>query len=81
MDYFDCGVRQVLKYDAFANVERVELLDRPFIRDDQFSLEAHAARSFGVFQEVWKFAKETAEQAKEFLFHPTQEIERRGMAH
>jgi len=37
-------------------------------------------RSFGVFQEkpfevVWRFAKEVAEEAKEFLFHPTQQLQ------
>jgi predicted DNA-binding transcriptional regulator YafY len=65
---------------ALANIERVELLDQPFSRNNQFSLAAYAARSFGVFQEepyrvVWKFDKEAAEQAKEFLFHPTQELQ------
>jgi predicted DNA-binding transcriptional regulator YafY len=65
---------------ALANIERVELLDKSFVRKEQFSLAAYAARSFGVFQEkprrvIWKFDKQAAEQAKEFLFHPTQEVE------
>lgn len=65
---------------ALANIERVELLDKPFSRHKEFSLAAYATRSFGVFQEepyqvVWKFDDEAAEQAKEFLFHPTQEVQ------
>jgi predicted DNA-binding transcriptional regulator YafY len=65
---------------ALANIERVDLLDNSFSRDKQFSLATYAARSFGVFQEgpyqvVWKFDDEAAEQAREFLFHPTQQFQ------
>ena len=65
---------------ALANIERVELIDKRFSRNDQFSLAAYSARCFGVFQEepfdvVWKFDERAAGQAKEFLFHPTQKIE------
>ncbi len=51
-----------------------------FERDEDFSLEDYAERSFGVFQEepfdvVWKFKEEAAHRAKEFQFHPSQEME------
>jgi predicted DNA-binding transcriptional regulator YafY len=43
-------------------------------------LQTYAERSFGVFQEkpfevVWRFDKEVADEAKEFLFHPTQKLQ------
>ena len=66
---------------SLSNIERVELLDRPF-RKRRFSLREYAERSFGVFQEkpfnvVWKFSPKAAPDAKEFLFHPTQKMEER----
>ena len=65
---------------SLSNIERVEILNKPFTRKRSFSLKAYAERSFGVFQEepfdvVWRFDKEVAEEAAEFLFHPTQKIE------
>jgi predicted DNA-binding transcriptional regulator YafY len=66
---------------ALSNIERVELLDQTFARKRDFSITKYAERSFGVFQEkpvdvVWKFTPKAAEDASEFLFHPTQETER-----
>lgn len=66
---------------ALANIEQVETLDSPF-RRRRFSLKTYAARSFGVFQEkpfetVWRFSPEAAERASEFLFHPSQTMNRR----
>ena len=51
-----------------------------FERDPGFSLKEYAERSFGAFQEdpfdvVWKFSKNVAWEAKEFIFHPTQTME------
>lgn len=65
---------------ALSNIERVELLEKSFIRRRGFSLQEYAERSFGVFQEepfdvVWKFSPDVAEDAREFLFHPTQTFE------
>jgi predicted DNA-binding transcriptional regulator YafY len=64
---------------ALANIEQVDLLNKAFRRDNRFSLASYAERSFGVFQEkpfetIWKFDKEAATHAKEFLFHPTQKV-------
>lgn len=65
---------------ALSHIERVEPLGKSFVRQRGFSLKAYAERSFGVFQEkpvdvVWKFSPEAAEDAKDFLFHPTQKFE------
>lgn len=65
---------------ALSNIERVEVLELPFIRRRGFSLQEYTERSFGVFQEepfdvVWKFSPAVAEDAKEFLFHPSQKFE------
>jgi predicted DNA-binding transcriptional regulator YafY len=64
---------------SLSNIERVELLDKSFTRNRRFSLKSYTERSFGVFQEkpfnvVWRFDKEVAAEAKEFLFHPTQKM-------
>lgn len=58
-----------------------DLIDRGFQRREDFSLEAYAAQSFGVFQEdpvnvVLRFCPEAAEDAAAWLFHPSQTIER-----
>lgn len=65
---------------ALSNIERVEFLEKSFTRRRGFSLREYAERSFGVFQEepfdvVWKFSPEVAEDAKEYLFHPSQQFE------
>lgn len=59
----------------------VDLLDRGFSRRQDFSLEAYAAQSFGVFQEeptevVLRFTPEAAEDAAGWLFHPSQSTAR-----
>ncbi len=65
---------------TLANIERVEPLNRTFARRSDFSLSKYAERSFGIFQEepfdvVWKFSPRAAQDAKDFLFHPTQTLE------
>jgi predicted DNA-binding transcriptional regulator YafY len=73
---------------ALSNIERVEILDRAFTHRRGFSLKDYAERSFGVFQEepfdvVWKFSPEVADDAKQYLFHPSQKFEEQadGIAH
>lgn len=66
---------------ALSNIERVELLDETFVRKPEFSITKYAEQSFGVFQEkpvdvIWKFTPKVADDASEFLFHPSQETER-----
>lgn len=52
-----------------------------FIRDPDFDLEDHAAQAFGSFQTdaeygpvLWRFKPEAAEVARDFVFHPRQEM-------
>jgi predicted DNA-binding transcriptional regulator YafY len=52
-----------------------------FVRDAAFDLEAHAARAFGSFHDegeygevVWRFSPAAAPVAREFVFHPRQEM-------
>lgn len=65
---------------ALAQIQRVNPLERTFVRDTGFSLQKFAERSFGVFQEapqdiVWKFAPAVADAVAEYVFHPGQSIE------
>jgi predicted DNA-binding transcriptional regulator YafY len=66
---------------ALAQIQRVNPLDRTFVREPGFSLQAFAERSFGVFQEAphdiaWRFAPEVADAVQEYVFHPGQSMER-----
>lgn len=52
-----------------------------FARDPDFDLTIHAARAFGSFHKeteygevCWRFTPAAASTAREFLFHPTQEM-------
>jgi predicted DNA-binding transcriptional regulator YafY len=52
-----------------------------FVRDPAFRLEEHAARAFGSFHDpaeygpvIWRFAPKAAATAREFLFHPLQQV-------
>jgi predicted DNA-binding transcriptional regulator YafY len=62
---------------------RLELGNVPFVRRRGFSLAEFAARAFGTWQEepfdvVLRFAADTAEEASQWRFHPTQTTERDG---
>lgn len=66
------------KLFSLSNIKSVKLLGEPFERKE-FSLEAYAEKSFGVFQGnihevVLEFSKKVAEGAKRYQFHPTQRI-------
>jgi predicted DNA-binding transcriptional regulator YafY len=59
----------------------IDLLDRGFVRREDFDLSAYAAQSFGVFQEepidvVLRFEPAAADDAAGWLFHPSQCIAR-----
>ena len=61
---------------SLSNIEKVDVTEWPFERREEFSLQAFAEQSFGVFQEepfdvVWKFSPEATPDAREFMFHPT----------
>lgn len=60
----------------------IDLVDRGFKRREDFDLAAYAAKSFGVFQEepinvVLRFAPEAADDAAGWVFHPSQNLERK----
>jgi predicted DNA-binding transcriptional regulator YafY len=62
------------------HITRVNVSDRPFRRDPAFSLRAFSERAFGVYQEppqdiVWRFTLEAAPSARNYEFHPTQQLE------
>lgn len=63
-------------------IRQPECLQEGFAMVDGFSLEAHAARAFGVWQNpeqhgevVWRFLPEAADHAAGFRFHPHQRVE------
>ncbi len=65
-----------------SRIDRVERLESSFEAPADFSLDAFARQSFGVFQEeafdvVWRFEPSVAAEAREYLFHPDQETEDR----
>jgi len=75
----DVGAR-ALRMFSLADIRRAELRERWFERPADFDLRAHAARSFGVFQEeprevVWRFAPGAADAVRDWVFHPTQKVE------
>jgi len=68
---------------SLANIDRIRVTERAFVRDGGFSLKAFAERSFGVFQEpqlydvAWRFSPAVAASAQEYTFHPSQSMELR----
>jgi predicted DNA-binding transcriptional regulator YafY len=62
------------------NIEKLDELDESFVRQSDFSLEEYAQNSFGVYQGdpvdvAWQFTPEVANDARTFLFHPSQTLE------
>lgn len=62
-------------------ITRARLETTSFARDPAFDLAGHAARAFGSFHAeheygdvVWRFTSDAAPIARDFLFHPTQEM-------
>jgi predicted DNA-binding transcriptional regulator YafY len=62
-------------------IERAEITNDWFEKDRDFDLEAYATRSFGSFHSdeeftrvVWQFSPAAAPTAREFEFHPKQEM-------
>lgn len=67
---------------ALSGIREAAVLDGCFERPDDFDLRRFAERSFGVFQEptydvVWRLDAAVAASAREYVFHPTQELEDR----
>lgn len=71
-----------LRHYRVEDIESAVVTDDWFERDPDFSLQNHANRAFGVFQNdaefgevVWKFTPEAAAHASRFRFHPDQASE------
>ncbi|MCF8506818.1 MAG: WYL domain-containing protein [Caulobacter sp.] len=65
---------------SLSNILDVTRLGAIFERHPGFSLKGYAANSFGVFQEepvevVWHISADVADEAREYLFHPSQQFE------
>lgn len=72
------GAMQHFRLDRIATAQ---LEASSFVRDPGFDLAAHAARSFGSYhaeaeygEVVWRFTPAAAAAAREFTFHPQQEV-------
>ena len=70
------GAIKTYRMDAISSVK---LLNEYFERKPDFNLQNFADRAFGLFQRdgefssvVWKFKPEAADQARGFMFHPSQ---------
>ena len=63
-------------------ISRASLLPTSFVRDPGFDLATHSAQAFGSFHSeaeygpvVWCFAPSAAAVARDFVFHPDQQVE------
>jgi len=70
--------KQVVLF-RLSRIDRVETLESSFVAPANFDLDAFARQSFGVFQEeprdvVWRFSPAAADEAREHVFHPDQEL-------
>lgn len=77
--YLVARVNDKYRLFALSNFKQVQITDETFIRDEQFSLRQYARSSFGTFQEkpqqvIWKVSRECAQEALNFIFHPTQKL-------
>lgn len=70
-----------LRHFRVDRISAAKLILESFPREPGFDIEAHAARAFGSFyhpdqetEVVWRFAPHAAETAREFEFHPGQEV-------
>ncbi len=79
--------RQPSRSDQLINfrldrIHEAHCLTESFAIEAGFTIEAHAARAFGVWQNpeqlgevVWRFAPNAADHARGFRFHPSQKLE------
>lgn len=73
--------KEQLQHFRLDRIRMARLEASSFVRDPDFSLEDHSARAFGSYHDdnefgevVWRFAREAAATAREFIFHPRQEL-------
>ncbi len=80
--YVDGRSKGELRYYILGNIKKVTILKETFEEDAKFSLEKYVENSFGTYQEEpfdveWLFAKEAADEAERYVFHPTQKVKRK----
>lgn len=61
------------------NISDIEILDKYFVRDENFSLKKFSENSFGIYQEEpfdveWLFDNMVAKDAAKYQFHPSQKM-------
>jgi len=71
-----------LRHYRVDDIEHAEVLGESFVPDPAFTIRAHAERAFGSYVDdnehgevVWRFAPHAAEDARRYIFHPTQMVE------
>lgn len=71
-----------LRHFRLDRIRAARLEVSSFRRDPDFSLDEHAARAFGSYHDdreygevIWRFAPHAAVTAREFIFHPRQEMQ------
>lgn len=71
-----------IRHFRLDRIRSLRIEAQSFLRDPVFNLEEHAARAFGSFQSdeefgyvVWRFKPDAAIVAREFVFHPFQQLE------
>ena len=77
----DTAKDECLRRFRMDRIARAEITIEWFEKDKDFDLEAYAAQSFGSFHSdaevsrvVWRFSPASAAAAREFEFHPNQEL-------
>jgi predicted DNA-binding transcriptional regulator YafY len=75
------GADDRMRHFRLDRIHAIQLEAQSFNRDPEFNLEDHAARAFASFQSdreygqvVWRFRPEATPVAREFVFHPRQEL-------
>ncbi|MDR2386603.1 MAG: WYL domain-containing protein, partial [Deltaproteobacteria bacterium] len=71
--------KKSIRHFILGRIKSIEVLDEAFDQDQGFNLEEHCAKSFGAFQEEpfeveWRFSPLVAQEAMNFIFHPTQKM-------
>jgi predicted DNA-binding transcriptional regulator YafY len=76
------NLRGTLRQFRMDRIAEAEVLPQSFDRDPEFDINKHARRAFGLYQKneqygevVWRFSSRVADNARDFEFHPDQEIE------
>ena len=71
-----------LRHFRVDRIREARLLGSSFTRQPGFDIAEHAARAFGSYQDegrygeiVWRFSPAAAPTARDFVFHPGQQIE------